>query len=121
MAAPEENTLPREDEEIEEMEAGDSDEDEMEEEGQEEEAGESEVYVPGVKPLQPGEELEMDHSAYRMYHECQTGGSIPTSQIFTFCPTSYYLIQPSFDKVCRVCLGLRVFICRIVVFHAIIV
>ncbi|XP_027003964.2 glutamate-rich WD repeat-containing protein 1 [Tachysurus fulvidraco] len=73
MAAPEENTLPREDEEIEEMEAGDSDEDEMEEEGQEEEAGESEVYVPGVKPLQPGEELEMDRSAYRMYHECQTG------------------------------------------------
>ncbi|XP_060726503.1 glutamate-rich WD repeat-containing protein 1 [Tachysurus vachellii] len=73
MAAPEEDTLPREDEEIEEMEAGDSDEDEMEEEDQEEEAGESEVYVPGVKPLQPGEELEMDRSAYRMYHECQTG------------------------------------------------
>uniref|UniRef100_A0A673AVV3 Glutamate-rich WD repeat containing 1 n=1 Tax=Sphaeramia orbicularis TaxID=375764 RepID=A0A673AVV3_9TELE len=31
------------------------------------------VYVPGMEPLQPGEELEMDRSAYRMYHECQTG------------------------------------------------
>lgn len=73
MAAPEENTLLRKDEEVEEMDAGDSDEDEMEEEGQADEGGESKVYVPGVQPLQPGEELEMDHSAYRMYHECQTG------------------------------------------------
>ncbi|KAB5587013.1 hypothetical protein PHYPO_G00008070 [Pangasianodon hypophthalmus] len=73
MAAPDENTLLREDEEVEEMEAGDSDEDEMEEEGHGEEGGESKVYVPGVQPLQPGEELEMDRSAYRMYHECQTG------------------------------------------------
>lgn len=82
MAAPEENTLLREDEEVEEMEAGDSDEDEIEEEGQGEEGGESKVYVPGVQPLQPGEELEMDRSAYRMYHDCQTGGpvQIRTSQ-----------------------------------------
>lgn len=76
MAAPDENTLPREDEEVEEMEASDSDEDEMEEEGEEEEGEQSKVYVPGVEPLQPGEELEMDRSAYRMYHECQTGGSV---------------------------------------------
>lgn len=45
---------------------------EMEEEGA---GGEEEkkVYVPGIEPLRPGEELEMDRSAYRMYHECQTG------------------------------------------------
>ncbi|KAF4088418.1 hypothetical protein AMELA_G00081680 [Ameiurus melas] len=74
MAAPDENTLPQENEEVDEMDAGDSDEDEMEEEeGQGEEGGETKVYVPGVQPLQPGEELEMDRSAYRMYHECQTG------------------------------------------------
>ncbi|KAF5904476.1 glutamate-rich WD repeat-containing protein 1-like, partial [Clarias magur] len=73
MAAPDENTLLREDEEVEEMEASDSDEDEMEEEGQGEDGGQTKVYVPGVEQLQPGEELEMDRSAYRMYHECQTG------------------------------------------------
>uniref|UniRef100_A0A8D3E4U4 Glutamate-rich WD repeat-containing protein 1 n=1 Tax=Scophthalmus maximus TaxID=52904 RepID=A0A8D3E4U4_SCOMX len=44
----------------------------MEEEGAGGE-GEKKVYVPGIEPLQPGEELEMDRSAYRMYHECQTG------------------------------------------------
>lgn len=45
---------------------------EMEEGG---DGGEEEkkVYVPGIEPLKPGEELEMDRSAYRMYHECQTG------------------------------------------------
>ncbi|KAM9488739.1 glutamate-rich WD repeat-containing protein 1 [Clarias gariepinus] len=73
MAAPDENTLPREDEEVEEMEASDSDEDGMEEEGQGEEGAETKVFVPGVEQLQPGEELEMDRSAYRVYHECQTG------------------------------------------------
>lgn len=44
----------------------------MEREGQNGD-GEGKVYVPGLQPLQPGEELEMDRSAYRMYHECQTG------------------------------------------------
>lgn len=76
MAAPDENTLPRKDEEEEEMEESDSDGDDMEEEGKAE-GGESKVYVPGVQPLQPGEELEMDRSAYRMYHECQTGNVSP--------------------------------------------
>lgn len=59
---------------MEEMEGGGSDEDEMEEEGKDGEQ-ETQVYVPGKQPLQPGEELEMDRSAYRMYHECQTGWS----------------------------------------------
>ncbi|XP_065117308.1 glutamate-rich WD repeat-containing protein 1 [Paramisgurnus dabryanus] len=72
MSAADENTLPQEDDGFEEMEASGSDEDDMEGEG---ENGESEtkVYIPGLEPLQPGEELEMDRSAYRMYHECQTG------------------------------------------------
>lgn len=74
MSAPGEDTFPNEDGDMEEMDAGDSDEDEMEEEGKEGEE-ESKVYVPGIEPLQPGEELEMDRSAYRMYHECQTGWS----------------------------------------------
>ena len=62
-------------EEIEEMEEAGSDDDEgvgIEEEGAGGE-GQRKVYVPGIEPLQPGEELEMDRSAYRMYHECQTG------------------------------------------------
>ncbi|XP_054903480.1 glutamate-rich WD repeat-containing protein 1 [Poeciliopsis prolifica] len=45
---------------------------EMEDEGVDGDAGKK-VYVPGIEPLQPGEELEMDRSAYRVYHECQTG------------------------------------------------
>ncbi|KAK6326793.1 hypothetical protein J4Q44_G00024380 [Coregonus suidteri] len=72
MSAPGEDTLPNEDGEMEEMEGGGSDEDEMEEEGKYGEQ-QTQVYVPGIQPLQPGEELEMDRSAYRMYHECQTG------------------------------------------------
>lgn len=64
-----EDTFPNEEED---MDADGSDEDEMDDEGK---AGDDEgkVYVPGVEPLQPGEELEMDQSAYRMYHLCQTG------------------------------------------------
>ncbi|KAM9782982.1 glutamate-rich WD repeat-containing protein 1 [Neosynchiropus ocellatus] len=72
MSAPEEDTFAEEGGEMEEMDDGGSDEDEgveMEDEGEEE----KKVYVPGLEPLQPGEELEMDRSAYRMYHECQTG------------------------------------------------
>ncbi|KAL2084003.1 hypothetical protein ACEWY4_019521 [Coilia grayii] len=72
MSAPGEDTFPCEDGEVEDMEASGSDEDEMEEE-REDGAEEAKVYVPGLQPLQPGEELEMDRSAYRMYHECQTG------------------------------------------------
>ncbi|XP_052434356.1 glutamate-rich WD repeat-containing protein 1 [Carassius gibelio] len=72
MSAAGEDTLPREDDEFEDMEASGSDEDDMEGEGQNGD-GEGKVYVPGLQPLQPGEELEMDRSAYRMYHECQTG------------------------------------------------
>ena len=52
-------------------EGSNSDEDEME--VKQESKGDDKVYVPGVQPLKPGEELEMDQSAYRMYHECQTG------------------------------------------------
>ncbi|KAI1885863.1 hypothetical protein AGOR_G00208150 [Albula goreensis] len=72
MSAPGEDTFSNEEGEMEEMEASDSDEDGMEEE---KEGGEEDnkVYVPGREPLKPGEELEMDRSAYRLYHECQTG------------------------------------------------
>uniref|UniRef100_A0A3B4ADL6 Glutamate-rich WD repeat-containing protein 1 n=1 Tax=Periophthalmus magnuspinnatus TaxID=409849 RepID=A0A3B4ADL6_9GOBI len=48
-------------------------EDDMEDGDAEEGAEDKKVYVPGMEPLAPGEELEMDRSAYRMYHECQTG------------------------------------------------
>ncbi|XP_074540419.1 glutamate-rich WD repeat-containing protein 1 [Halichoeres trimaculatus] len=75
MSAPGEDTFAEEGVEMEEMDEAGSDEDEgvdMEEEGEDGNA-EKKVYVPGIEPLQPGEELEMDRSAYRMYHECQTG------------------------------------------------
>ncbi|AWO96497.1 putative glutamate-rich WD repeat-containing protein 1 [Scophthalmus maximus] len=79
MSAPDEDTFAEEGGDMEEMDevgsGGDDDDDEgveMEEEGAGGE-GEKKVYVPGIEPLQPGEELEMDRSAYRMYHECQTG------------------------------------------------
>ncbi|KTF91142.1 hypothetical protein cypCar_00027839 [Cyprinus carpio] len=62
MSAAEEDTLPQEDDEFEDMEASGSDEDDMEGEGQNGD-GEEKVYVPGLQPLQPGEELEMDRSA----------------------------------------------------------
>ncbi|XP_030639813.1 glutamate-rich WD repeat-containing protein 1 [Chanos chanos] len=72
MSAPGEDTFPQPEDDVEEMEASGSDEDEMEEDKPGGE-GESKVYVPGLDPIKPGEELEMDRSAYRMYHECQTG------------------------------------------------
>ncbi|XP_047454055.1 glutamate-rich WD repeat-containing protein 1 [Mugil cephalus] len=75
MSAPDEDTFAEERDEMEEMDEAGSDDDEGEEMDEEGEGGEREtkVYVPGMEPLQPGEELEMDRSAYRMYHECQTG------------------------------------------------
>uniref|UniRef100_A0A673GHZ6 Glutamate-rich WD repeat-containing protein 1 n=1 Tax=Sinocyclocheilus rhinocerous TaxID=307959 RepID=A0A673GHZ6_9TELE len=72
MSAAGEDTFPQEDDEFEDMEASGSDQDDMEGEGRNGD-GEEKVYVPGLQPLQPGEELEMDRSAYRLYHECQTG------------------------------------------------
>ncbi|KAM9723497.1 glutamate-rich WD repeat-containing protein 1 [Menidia menidia] len=75
MSAPDEDTFEQERGEQEEMDEAGSGEDEgedMEEEGADGE-GERKVYVPGIEPLPAGEELEMDRSAYRMYHECQTG------------------------------------------------
>ena len=77
MSAPDEDTFAEEGGEMEEMDEAGSDEDEgveMEEDGADGE-GQKKVYVPGIEPLKPGEELEMDRSAYRMYHECQTGES----------------------------------------------
>lgn len=76
MSARDEDTFAEEGAEMEELdEVADSDDDEgveMEEDRADGEA-EKKVYVPGIEPLQPGEELQMDRSAYRMYHECQTG------------------------------------------------
>lgn len=75
MSAPGEDTCSS-DEDGERMDEVECDEEsEMAEDGgaEGEGEGESRVYVPGLQPLQPGEELEMDRSAYRMYHECQTG------------------------------------------------
>lgn len=75
MAAHGEDPLAEEDGEMEEMDEAGSDDDEgvdMEEERASGD-GENKVYVPGIEPLEPGVELEMDRTAYRMYHECQTG------------------------------------------------
>ncbi|XP_056141687.1 glutamate-rich WD repeat-containing protein 1 [Lampris incognitus] len=72
MAAPGEDACTAGDGETEEMDEAGSDDNDMEDEGVDGEV-ESKVYVPGLEPLQPGVELEMDQSAYRMYHECQTG------------------------------------------------
>ena len=49
------------------------------ESGEEEEGGTDRaqasggVYVPGKQELQEGEKLEVDESAYVMYHQAQTG------------------------------------------------
>lgn len=80
MSARDEDTFAEEEGEMEEIdEAGSGGDDDDDDEGVEMEEGraggegEDKVYVPGIEPLQPGVELEMDRTAYRMYHECQTG------------------------------------------------
>lgn len=73
MSAPEEYAFAEEEEQEVMDEAGSDEEEADEEEMQEEGEAEKKVYVPGIEPLRPGEKLEMDRSAYRMYHECQTG------------------------------------------------
>lgn len=75
MSARDEDTLAEEGAEMEELDEAGSDDDEGVEMEEDRADGETEkkVYVPGIEPLQPGEELEMDRTAYRMYHECQTG------------------------------------------------
>ncbi|XP_058874398.1 glutamate-rich WD repeat-containing protein 1-like [Acipenser ruthenus] len=64
-------------EKVEEMEDSEEEQEEMEQSDGDEEEGDGtvqpRVYIPGTEPLQPGEELEMDQTAYRLYHHCQTG------------------------------------------------
>ncbi|XP_068180891.1 glutamate-rich WD repeat-containing protein 1 [Antennarius striatus] len=72
MSAREEDTLGEEEDVMEGMDDNDEGVEMEEEEGADGEEGKK-VYIPGIEPLQPGEELDMDRSAYRMYHECQTG------------------------------------------------
>lgn len=82
MSARDEDTFAEEGAEMDE--AGSDDDDEgVEMEEEEGAVGEEDrkVYVPGIEPLQPGEELEMDRSAYRMYHECQTGELKPLTSL----------------------------------------
>lgn len=75
MSARDERTFAEEGGEMEEMDEAGSDDDEGVEMEEERAGGEgaNKVYVPGIEPLEPGVELEMDRTAYRMYHECQTG------------------------------------------------
>lgn len=81
MSARDEDTFAEEGAEMDE--AGSDDDEGVEMEEEEGAVGEEErkVYVPGIEPLQPGEELEMDRSAYRMYHECQTGELKPLTSL----------------------------------------
>ena len=57
----------------------DEDEDDMEEEDQDEDdednddASESKAFLPGSQPLEEGEELVMDDSAYVLYHQAHLG------------------------------------------------
>lgn len=93
MSAPGDDTLVEEEAEMEEMEEAGSDDDNDDDRGGQMEDGEGEnrVYVPGIEPLEPGVELEMDRTAYRMYHECQTGEWEPLLRVLT--------AEPVFDAV----------------------
>lgn len=78
MSARDEDAFAGEEGEMEEMDEAGSDDDDDDEGVEMEEAkadgeGGSKVYVPGMEPLEPGVELEMDRGAYRLYHEGQTG------------------------------------------------
>lgn len=81
MSAPGEDTFNNDEDD--EMDDAECEESEMGEDGGGEGQGETKVYVPGLQPLQPGEELEMDRSAYRMYHECQTGTLTSTLVVYS--------------------------------------
>ncbi|XP_061918495.1 glutamate-rich WD repeat-containing protein 1 [Entelurus aequoreus] len=73
MSAADKDTFAEEGDGMEEQEDSADDDEGVDMEEEEGADGETKVYVPGIEPLQPGERLEMDQSAYRMYHECQTG------------------------------------------------
>merc|ERR1712142_1275826 len=62
-----------EEEELEEEEEIEEDDDnETDIKGNNDDGGESEIYLPG-KPMEEGEELTFDKSAYKMYHAVTTG------------------------------------------------
>ncbi|XP_054637219.1 glutamate-rich WD repeat-containing protein 1 [Dunckerocampus dactyliophorus] len=85
MSASHEDTLAEHEDGMEEQEGEEDDDEGVEMEAEEGENGDGDkkVYVPGIEPLQPGEQLEMDQSAYRMYHECQTGAPCLSFDVLT--------------------------------------
>ncbi|XP_077577535.1 glutamate-rich WD repeat-containing protein 1 [Stigmatopora nigra] len=83
MSASDENTFAEEEEGMEDQVHNDSDDDDEGVDMVEDGDGDKNVYVPGIEPLKPGEHLEMDQSAYRMYHECQTGAPCLSFDVVT--------------------------------------
>jgi len=91
-----------EEEELEEEEEIEEDDDnETDIKGNNDDGGESEIYLPG-KPMEEGEELTFDKSAYKMYHAATTGAPCLS---FDIMPDDNSQIQTEFPFNCDIVCG----------------